>query len=184
VEFENGASASVRPKDAEALLYQPMNLIRSALRRSGAVAKRPCGSPSHSVSFAPAMLFAAARPAGWMGTVLSAVPWITRVGIMKDFRSGRKSVLPKASTHSIVALGLAQASARNLFKVDLDSAGNLPLMPGIFPEFRSPDRTCETQFYILGYQRYLRHHCDGRTDTSGSLARRASQHRSTSFATQ
>jgi putative SOS response-associated peptidase YedK len=31
-----------------------------------------------------------------------------------------------------------QAAIRNLFKVDRDNAGNLPLMPGIFPDYSAP----------------------------------------------
>ena len=31
-----------------------------------------------------------------------------------------------------------QAAIRNLFKVDRDSAGNLPSMPGIFPDYPAP----------------------------------------------
>jgi hypothetical protein len=85
----------------------PNKSFRSALRRSGTVAKRPCGSPSYSINFAPTIPLAAGRPAVSIGMILSEVPRITSVGIVKAARSLRKSVLPNA-------FGLAMTDRMNV----------------------------------------------------------------------
>ena len=83
------------------------NESRSRVKRSFAVANRPCGSPSYSSKVELAMPLAAARPAASIGTVLSAVPWMMSVGQRKAARSGRKSVVANAFAHASVAFRLA-----------------------------------------------------------------------------
>lgn len=39
---------------------------------------------------------------------------------------------------NLYSMTKSQAAIRNLFKVSVDSAGNLPLMPGIFPDYPAP----------------------------------------------
>ena len=70
------------------------------------VANRPCGAPSYSTSVAFAMPAAAARPAASIGTVLSSVPWMIKVGTLNAARSRRKSVVANDLAHSSVAFRL------------------------------------------------------------------------------
>ncbi len=62
----------------------------------------------------PAIALAAARAEGSIGTVLSSVPWMISVGMVKAAMSLRKSVLPKASIQSWVAFGLAMIAKAKL----------------------------------------------------------------------
>src|SRR6185312_4437023 len=92
---------------ADGRIHVARKASRSLVKRLLAVAKRPCGSSSYSMRLLPVILFASARPAASMGTILSAVPWMIRVGTSNAFKSFRKSVRENDSTQASVDLNPA-----------------------------------------------------------------------------
>lgn len=60
--------------------YRFKNARRSFTSWSRCVANKPCGAPSYSSRVELGMAAAAARPVASIGTVLSVVPWMIKVG--------------------------------------------------------------------------------------------------------